>query len=74
MSRPPHPPHSGNARKKTFFFIDVFPYEGVMMMMMAYCDGVHNDDHRSESNKKFQISEFLLVATGSNVTQRVSAH
>ena len=26
MGRPHCPPHSGNARKKTFFFIDVFPY------------------------------------------------
>ena len=25
MCRPPPPPHLGNARKKTFFFIDVFP-------------------------------------------------
>ena len=25
MGRPPPPPHSGNARKKTFFSIDVFP-------------------------------------------------
>ena len=35
---------------------------------------VLNVDHRSKSNKKFQISEFPLVATGSNMTQRVSAH
>ena len=26
MGRPPPPPHLGNARKKTFFCIDVFPY------------------------------------------------
>ena len=71
MGRPP-PPYSGNARKKTFFFIDVFPYSKsiCVIALIRPCTSILRSTIKMQS-QAFKTPLFLTSYETSDTRPRI---